>query len=280
MTVSLSASQLTMFQRCAEQWRRRHLEEELLPPTLPVHTGRAVREAVHLALRRRMETGLPMPPEDVADAAATAYARSLRGGVYMPPDDLPSARAALAAGRDTVVALTALFCRELAPKLRPALAGHRVELDLGLALPVAVTIDCLTVDGELHHLPTASRRWSTERLHGSAVVVLAREAVRRRERGLCPPGFVDVLVGARTPVLQTLKAPCSPDEIVVLTRKFRLMLTAVQAGIFPPAAPESWNCSPRWCGYFYSCPHVPAFRKRLPAALHGVLAGCGSAFAV
>lgn len=267
MTDYLSASQLVMFQRCGEQWRRRFIDEDFVPPSLPVRTGHAVREAAMLCLRHRLETGTLLPLDAVQDAAADAYARILTEGVYFAPEDLPSARRALSEGRDSAVTLAALFRNSLAPDLDPVLVEHRVELSLGLALPVIVTIDCLTRNGEAHHLVTSSKRWSAERVLASPDSALLLHAVRQLT-GVTPQRLpVDVLVGTRTPVLQTLESP-SCDLMVVL-RAFRLMLAAVAAGIFPPAAPDSWICSPRWCGYFFSCPHVAAHRKVLPAGLRG-----------
>lgn len=276
----LSASRLTLFQRCAEHWRRRYLEEERLPLTIPAHIGRAVRETVLLSLQHRRDTGLPMPPEQLRDAAIDAYARSLKNGVYVAPEDLSSARAALADGRDTVIALTGLFRRELSPLLRPADVDCRVQLDLGLPLPVLVTLDCITPEGDLHQTATASRRWSMERLHGSPDHALRREAARLHGSPPAAKLIVNVLVASKTPVLQVLEAPRSPEELTVVIRRFRLMLASVAAGIFPPAAPENWLCSPRWCGYFYSCPHVPDHRRTLPVTLHGAVAARASAFAV
>lgn len=276
----LSASQLTLFQRCAEHWRRRHIENERLPLTIPAHVGRAVRETVLLSLRHRMDTGLPMTPEHLRDVAVDAYARSLKNGVYVAPEELSSARAALADGRNSVATLAELFRRELSPRLRPADVDRRVLLDLGLPLPVLVTLDCITPEGDLQQVATASRRWSADRLNGSPAHALRREALRRHGGTPAARLFVNVLVDSKTPALQILEAPHSPEELAVVLRRFRLMLSSVAAGIFPPAAPESWICTPRWCGYFYSCPHVPGYRKALPVAVHGAVAAHAAAFAV
>ena len=269
MADHVSASQLVMFQRCAEQWRRRFIEREFMPPALPVRIGQAVREAVLLCLHRRLDTGTGLPPEDLLDAAADIYMRRLSEGVYFAPEDLSSARAAMASGKDTVLALTSLFRRELAPALFPALVEGRALLDLGLAVPVSVSVDCLTVSGEARHFATASRRWNADRIHAAPDPALRREAVRRLTGNAPERLLVDVLVGARTPVIQSLETSRAPGDLMKVIRAFRLMLASVSAGIFPPAAPESPLCSPRWCCCFYTCPYVPAHRRVLPVGVHG-----------
>ena len=64
MTDYLSASQLVMFQRCAEQWRRRFLEEDFAPPAIPVLVGRTVREVALAALRRKLDATPSHPPKN------------------------------------------------------------------------------------------------------------------------------------------------------------------------------------------------------------------------
>ena len=171
MTDYLSPSRLVEFQRCGEAWRRRHLEEDFVPPAIPALVGRSVREAALTCLRQKKDGGTPTP-EEAADLAAGAYGRGLLQGVHLAPEDVSSAPALIGEGKDNAVALAGLFCRELLPALSPLLAGEKVVLDLGLPLPVAVTLDCCTTEGVLHGLATASRRWSAERAHVSPAPAL------------------------------------------------------------------------------------------------------------
>ena len=263
----LTVSQLVMFQRCAERWRRRYVEEEIVPPSVSRHMGRAVREAAEICLRHKQATGEDMPEQDVLDAASTAFARSLEEGVFFAPEDEGGAKTALAEAADTVQSLAALFRKELAPALRPAFVAPSVTLDAGLGLPVVVTFGCLTADGRASSLSTASRRWSADRAHGAPEAALWPEAVRALTQGAPSALAFDVLVHTRTPVLQTLETTRTPEDFAAVVRQFSLMLDAVRAGLFPPAAPDTWSCGPRWCPYVYACSHVPACRRTLPAAL-------------
>ena len=265
----LSASQLVMFQRCAEQWRRRFLEEDFAPPAIPVLVGRTVREVALAALRRKLDADAFPTPEELADLAADAFNRRAADGVYVAPEELSSVRASLAEAKNAALALVALFRAELVPQLDPVLADERVALDLGLPMPVAVDLHCLNRNGEAHHIATASKRWNPDRAHASPDPALRREALRQRS-GAAPASLIcDVLVSSRTPALQRIETSRAPGDLLAVIRAFRFMLNAIDAGIFPPAPPESWICSPRWCPYFYSCSHVPARRKILPVGVHG-----------
>ena len=82
-----------MFQRCAEQWRRRFLEEDFAPPAIPVLVGRTVREVALAALRRKLDADAFPSPEELADLAADAFNRRAAEGVYVAPEELSSVRA-------------------------------------------------------------------------------------------------------------------------------------------------------------------------------------------
>lgn len=271
----LSPSQLVMFQRCGERWRRRYLEEELTPPGLSLHVGRAVREAAEACLRHRQASGEVMAEQDALDVAAAAYAASLEEGVHHAPEDEADAAHAEEEGRNTVLTLTSLFVKELAPTLDPVLTAPSVTLDLGLELPVAVTLGCVTADGAARRLSTASRRWSAERAHGAPEAALWPEAVRALT-GKAPTSLVfDVLVHTKTPALQSIETERTAEDLEAVVRQFSLMLASIRAGIFPPAAPDTWSCTPRWCPYFHSCAHVSARRKALPLSLRHAVSAAG-----
>ena len=189
--------------------------------------------------------------------------------MYVAPEELSSVRASLTDAKNAALSLVALFRAELVPRLDPVLADERALLDLGLPMPVTVNLHCLNRNGEAHHIATAAKRWNPDRAHASPDPALRREALRQRS-GAAPASLIcDVLVSTRTPALQRIETSRAPGDLLAVIRAFRFMLNAVDAGIFPPAPPESWICSPRWCPYFYSCSHVPARRKILPVGVHG-----------
>ena len=70
MIKHLSISQLGMFQRCGEQWRRRYLDEEVFPPGIAARVGSGVHKAAEINFKSKMQTGEDMPLDAVQDAAA------------------------------------------------------------------------------------------------------------------------------------------------------------------------------------------------------------------
>lgn len=264
----LSVSQLDMFTRCGEQWRRRYIDGEIIPPGIAARVGTGVHKAAELNFREKMESGEDLPLDVIQDAAAEAYAAALQNGVFFAPDEVDGAHIAMAEGKDTAVSLATVFWNELAPTINPAFVEQRVTLELGLSLPVVTVIDLYTQRRELRDLKTSGRRWTDAKARTSPQPTLYREAIRALTDEYPERIVFDVLVQGRNPELQKIETVRDADDLRVLIRQFEIMLMSVQAGIFPPAQPDSWNCSPRWCGYFYSCPYIAAHRKIIPVGTH------------
>jgi hypothetical protein len=46
-----------MFQRCGEQYRRRYLENEIIPPGISARIGSGVHKAAEINFRAKIQTG-------------------------------------------------------------------------------------------------------------------------------------------------------------------------------------------------------------------------------
>ena len=260
----LSVSQLDMFARCGEQYRRRYIEGEIVPPGIAARIGTGVHKAAETNWREKMRTGRDMPLDAVQDCAAEAYHKALQDGVFFAPDELSGAPLAMAEGKDTVVSLAALFRRELAPTITPALVEEKIILDLpGVDLPVVAILDLYTEDKALRDLKTSGKKWSEDKAHASHQPTAYREAIRQATGEYPAQMLFDVLVGTKTPGLQSLSTRRDEQDTAILVRKFQIMCASLNAGIFPPAQPDHWCCSPKFCGYWYTYPHIPAHRKTL-----------------
>jgi hypothetical protein len=258
----LSVSQLDMFQRCGEQYRRRYLEEEVIPPGIAARVGAGVHKAAEVNYRAKMQTGEDMPLDAVQDAAAGAYVKALQDGVFFSPEEAPRAKAAMGEGKDSAVALATVFRRDLAPGIKPALIEEKITIDLpGVPLPVFTVLDLYTADRTLHDLKTSGKKWPEGKAHTSHQPTAYREAVKAATGEYPNTLCFDVLVNTKTPALQTLATERNQGDTVALANHFRMMLAAISAGIFLPAEPGAWICSPKWCGYWFTCNYISLHRR-------------------
>jgi hypothetical protein len=270
MISSFRQSYLSTWENCPEQFRRRHIEGEIIPPGLAAHIGTGVHKAAEVNHRAKMATGQDEPLDVVQDAARDGYVAAVKDkGAYFAPEDMPSARVQAEAGVDEVVGLAGLYHTQIAPEIKPALVEKTVELWVpSLDLPITGTIDVLDQAGTLIDLKTASKAWPADRAHHSPQATIYHKLVET-ETGR-PPDEIrfEVMIKGAKPRRQTLSTDRTEADFQALVGRLAVIHRMILAGIFPPAQAGSWICGPRYCGYFWTCPYIPAHRKVLPKDTH------------
>jgi len=269
MIPHISPSSFSTWSKCPEQWRRAYLEGDRRPPGIAARIGGGVHHGAEVNHKAKLRTGQDEPLDVVTDAARDHYVRLVRKGVFFPADEVSSAKRQIAEGIDRTVSLARLYHAELAPRItRPVLVEEPVYVrPEGLPVPVMGLIDVADESGWVPDLKTGARKWSDSNLsqHVPQMVVY-RELYR--ERFGRPPARMsfEVLVSTQTPAHQSVAVDLTEGDWPALLDRFRLMLRMVETGIFPPAAPGHWVCSPKYCGYWWSCEFIPPHKKVRPCA--------------
>ena len=76
----LSATQLTMYWRCPEQYRRRYLEGETIPPAIALIQGGAFHVGCETNFKQKVGTHEDLPASQIADVAVASFDDRLKGG--------------------------------------------------------------------------------------------------------------------------------------------------------------------------------------------------------
>lgn len=260
----VSHSQLSLFERCGEAYRRRYLAREKVPPGVAAIRGRAVHGAAELNHRQKVASGVDLPLGDLVDATATAFeaARAADGVLFTPEEQSVGAANILGRAKDRAVKLTGLYAREVAPTIQPALVEARVRIVLPDA-PVDLlgVVDVATADRRVKDFKTAARAKTQAEADQSLQLSLYALAYRART-GVEAAGLdMEVLVDAATPRHQRLPTTRGRSDYLVLVARLNAFLRAREAGVFPPAPLGDWACSARWCGYWRTCPYVNQARR-------------------
>lgn len=266
MISTIRQSSLSTFENCPEMFRRRYIEDEIIPPGIAAHIGTGLHKGAEVNHRAKMVTGRDEPLDVIQDAARDGYIQAVKEKqIYVAPEDRPAARLEAEAAIDQTVGLAALYHREVAPTILPALVEHRVEIEVpGLALPVSGTLDVVDADNLLADLKTASKAWPESKANTSPQATIYYLLVKETT-GRPPSGIrFDVLIKGKTPRRQTLTTTRTRADFQTLVLRMNIMLQMIYAGLFPPAPTGHWICSPRFCGYWWSCRHVAAHKKILP----------------
>jgi hypothetical protein len=124
--------------------------------------------------------------------------------------------------------------------------------------------DLYTVDKRLSDSKTAGKKWNDQQVQTATQPTLYREMIKA-ETGSYPALMtIDQFVKTKEPYYARAETTRTADDFRILTDRFRIMMTMINAVIFPPSKPDAWWCCPRWCGLYYFCPAIPEHRKLLP----------------
>jgi len=249
----LSPSQLEMYWRCPEQYRRRYMEGEIVQPGIALLTGTAYHKGVEANMRQKIDSHEDLPASQVMEGAAAAFDAAAAGGYLLGPDESPTS---VGVAKDEAVALANLHVKQQAPDYQPT----QVESYKRLVLPSASrdlvgVVDLVDDQGRVTDFKTANRR-KTQQDADVSTQLSVYAAAMQLETG-APPTEVrlDVVVKNKTPVRQVLVSHRGDRDFVILSDRINATLAAIEAGVFPPCSPDAWVCSKRFCGYASDCPY-------------------------
>ena len=258
-----SHSRLAMIERCGEQYRRRYVELEIIPPDLGLIRGRATHGGIHANVAHRIEEGEYLELEAVAQAASDSLDGELQGEFTLGADyeelGLQKAKGFVL---DEVIGLTTLHALRVAPKIEPTASELRFEIPSSDMLPVVLTgvIDILDGADQKERIRDSktTRKSPNAGAAQESTQLSMYELGYRALRGRPSDGQVlDYLV--RTPKKGELKyvpleTQRGEQDLVSLIHRIERAQTAADAGIFVPAPESAWWCDAKWCGYARTCP--------------------------
>jgi len=258
----ITNSMLNMFQRCPEQFRRRFLEGEIIPPGISARIGTSLHRAAEENHRYKLMKGEDLPKDYLQDLARDTYKTLIENeGVYLAPEELTEAQKLIAEGLDTAVTLTGLYRDRIAPEIKPYLIEKEIFIQVDdLPVPFRGTLDLITEDHLIIDFKTTSQKWSQEKADG--LLQPTFYWFMAKAEGISPNKFVfKILIKKSHPEVQTLETTRTEEDLWALIQRARVLIQAIEKGVFPPTNPENWWCSPRFCGYYATCPYIPPYKK-------------------
>ncbi|MDR3361851.1 MAG: PD-(D/E)XK nuclease family protein [Desulfovibrio sp.] len=258
----ISPSMLGLFCRCQEAFRRRYLEGEKLPPGIAACIGSGMHKGAEANHRQKLASGVDMPVADIKDAARDGYVKAVADGVFIPAGEEAEAPRALEKGMDTSVSLAASYAEKVAPGIQPVAVEEKMTAaHQDLPVPFLGIIDVLDKTGWCPDLKSAARKWSEGKEVGNPQPPVY-SFLLKRTRNLDAAFSFEVLTHKGDH--QHIPVETRPEDLQPIIARAHGLLFSVQSGVFMPAEPGHWLCSPKWCGYWWSCAHIPAYRKTLP----------------
>jgi hypothetical protein len=261
-----SGSQHGMINRCGEQYRRRYGLGEKLPPAIVMVRGRAVHTANEKNMLAKMEGG-SITVEEAKDIAADTFKREAAGGYVIDGGYIDwEPKEAVAHCHDDAIALAALHCEEVAPGINPTATEVRIEIPPSDSLPVTFVSILDVVHDATAPIDTKTKAKAPNANEADLSEQLCGQALAFRARYQKPEEFLRLDILVRTPKKRVatpypLRTTRNPEQLAAFVARANVALKMIEAEIFLPTTPDSWCCSPTWCGYFSTCAYARG-RKR------------------
>jgi hypothetical protein len=260
----ISATQLEMFWRCAEQYRRRYIEGERIPPAVALIQGRAFHIGAETNFRQKIESHADLAATEIVEAAAAAFDAELAGGYALTDEEVSrGAASVLGAAKDKTVQLVACHADEQAPDYQPVAVEHTTRIVFPQATHDLLGVTDLRDErGRVVDFKTAARKPSAEAADSSTQLTIYAAAFHV-DTGTTPEEVrLDVVTKTKTPARHVVRSRRTPTDMQVLLNRVNVTLDSLNKGSFPPASPGAWCCSPKWCGYWATCPYVNSERRQ------------------
>ena len=262
MISAIHQSSLGTMLRCGEQFRRRYIMGEIIPPGVAMGRGTAVHKANEVNLKSKIRTGEDIPLGDMKDAARDGFVAAFRNGVYLTKEDQPSKSRILNDALNESLALTECYAEKVAPSIMPTNTERTFLIDIGLDLPLSGRIDAEQENGrKIDDLKTSTNKWPEGRILKEIQPVFYSFAVER-ETGARPTFTYHILRNLKGGPESQVQSMTSTDQnYSALMYRIKVFLDSLRSGVFIPADPSNWICDPKWCGYWNTCNALGNGRK-------------------
>lgn len=249
-----------MLLRCGEQYRRRYIEKEIIPPSGNLVRGKCGHKAEEKNFVQKIETKTDLPLEAVKDFFSDEWeTRKYEIGWTEEELDGNSIKKAEAKFKDSGILLVDIFHREQAPLAMPVAVEDEFIVNFQGGYPsLKGIIDRVDADDSVNEQKFLSKSPSAN--DALVDIQLTSYDFGFRQKYKRKPSRLVKQCGVATKTPKTVRQEAPPREDDTLSRflnRLEKAMEAISKGIFLPAANGSWACSPKMCGYYRSCKFRP-----------------------
>lgn len=245
----LSATQISMFLRCPEQFRYRYIEGKKIPPSGAMVQSKVWHRTVEENYRQKIKTEADLPLNDMQEFYAAEYEQAIKAEeIAFEPDENPGKL------KDQGIAITTVHHNLIAPTVRPLLVEERFTIDLGADFPYDLVgvWDLVDQDGFIADNKAYSKtpnQGDVDKDIQLGIYSLGyRVSQKKIEKGL----RLDTIVKNKQPKAVQIVTTRTNEDCRFLLRLIEQVAKVIQTGVFYPN-PNGWHCSAERCGYWSQC---------------------------
>lgn len=260
----ISPTQINTYLRCGEQYRRRYVKKEVIPPAIAQLKGTSVHKGAEHNFKHKKDAHEDMKVETIVDLAVSTLKDTIKHeGLFLSEEEEQEGQSnVVGKAIDETAQLSTLMMTDVAPKYQPI----AIEEDQLIELPASThnlkgVIDLKIDKGNIVDLKTSSKSWTQEKADKD-IQFTFYAMLDRAKTGQDPkPLIIENLVSTKQPKVLTFETTRSMDDYEPLIHRINAVVDGINKGFYPPAPSESWVCDRRYCGYFDSCDYVNNKRR-------------------
>lgn len=258
----ISATQLSMIERCGEQFRRRYIEGDKVPPGVNLIRGKSCHKARQLNLSQKIETHTDLALAEVVARARDEVHAAFTDEVQL--DEGVSIKQARDETVDGAVSLSGCDYASFQTEMQPTAVEEKIVVTIpGLGRDIMGYLDCADIEELVRDAKFVAKTPNKNAADVSSQLT-TYSLLYATKVGHLPAGVqIDAVVALKrgpkaVPFLSTRD---EADHDVLLARYYAA-IKCIDAGIFRPAPADHWVCSPMYCGYYATCPYVRRGERR------------------
>jgi RecB family exonuclease len=242
---------------CMEQFRRRYIEKEIIPPGVALIVGTGTHKGVDVNMQHKIQTGELLQAEQVADAARDGVNVAWEQGVKLEPEELQKGiKLVRGEAVDKAVRLATLHHKEKAPRINPIHAERPFTLEIaGYQFDLAGRIDLQEADS-VRDTKTSGKTPAATCAERSLQLKAYALAVKVIDGKAPSKVFLDYLIDTKTPKSESFSHEPDFEDFQAVLNRIEVIAAAMEKGVFVPVEPTHWCCDPKWCGYYATCRYI------------------------
>lgn len=254
----LHVSGLMMLAKCGEQFRRRYIEGEIIPPGVAMIVGTATHRSIRANLQAKIESGRLLGVEATKDIARDALRDEWDKGVWLQDEERTRPKATQGEAIDKAVRLSGTHAQRLAPALKPTHVERKWTVELpGYPMDLVGEIDIQEAHLSVRDTKTSAKSPSADAADRSEQLTMYALAVKTIDHEAPEYVALDYLVDLKSGTkIKTVMSSRAVEDFEPLLRRVENAARVIESGSFVPARPDDWWCNPKWCGFYSSCPFV------------------------
>lgn len=260
----LSPTQLDMYARCPEAYRRRYIEKEVIAPGFAMLRGTGVHAGAEHNFEQKIESHEDLPASDIIGAAVAGFEEAVAGGYSLTDDEAgKNVRDVIGEQKDVVVDMATLHAAEQAPDYQPVAVEQYVRLELpDHPRDLVGVIDLMDDQDRVIDFKTAGRKKSQTDADTSTQLTVYAAAHKRLTGRDATEVRLDTVVKTKTKTTRdVVSSTRGAADFNALANRVNVITYAIESGTFTPATPGTWWCSQKFCGYWDTCPFVNSERE-------------------